>query len=167
MVKLVRLLKHAFADPFAWRRAFPQDALARIEAAIADAEKAHAGELRFAVENALALHSVVLGQTPRERAVALFSELRVWDTEDNSGVLIYLLMAERDIEIVADRGVAARVAQAEWDAVARTMEAAFTAGEFEAGVLAGIKRIGELLAAHWPTVGHNPDELPNRAVIVP
>lgn len=166
MVNLWRILKHAFADPFAWRRAFPHDTLARIEAAIAELETRQLGEVRFAVESALAVHSVARGQTPRERALALFSELRVWDTAHNSGVLIYLLFADRDIEIVADRGIAERVPQAEWDVVAQTMEAAFRDDKFETGVLAGIARIGDLLAAHWPPEGDNPNELSNRVVVL-
>jgi len=102
----------------------------------------------------------------RERAIEMFSNLRVWDTEHNSGVLIYLLLADHDIEIVADRGIAARVDPAAWEAVAQTMEAAFRQGEFERGALAGIEQIGALLAAHFPPFGHNPDELANRPVIV-
>jgi uncharacterized membrane protein len=102
----------------------------------------------------------------RERAIEVFSNLRVWDTEHNSGVLVYLLLADHDIEIVADRGIAARVAPAAWETVARTMEAAFRQGEFERGALAGIEEISALLAAHFPPSGHNPDELANRPVIL-
>jgi uncharacterized membrane protein len=102
----------------------------------------------------------------RERAVEMFSQLRVWDTAENSGVLVYLLLAEHNIEIVADRGIAARVSQAQWEAVAQAMEAEFRQGEFERGALEGIRQIDALLTLHFPSAGHNPDELADRPVII-
>lgn len=105
--------------------------------------------------------------TGRKRALEVFSFLRVWDTEHNSGVLVYLLLADRDIEIIADRGIAARVDAAAWGTVARSMEAAFRQGEFERGVREGIRQVSTLLAAHFPPGKRNPDELPDRPVIVP
>ncbi|HUX29822.1 MAG TPA: TPM domain-containing protein [Thiobacillus sp.] len=152
--------------PWAWRRAFPRATLDAIEAAIRVSETRHGGEIRFAIENSLPGTLAWRGMSSRERAIGMFSNLRVWDTEHNSGVLIYLLLADHDIEIVVDRGIAARVDQATWEAVAQTMEAAFRQGEFEHGALAGIEQIGALLAAHFPPSGHNPDELANRPVIV-
>ena len=152
--------------PWAWRRAFPQTALDAIEAAIRVSETAHGGEIRFAIENSLPGTLVWRGMSGRERAIEMFSNLRVWDTEHNSGVLVYLLLADHDIEIVADRGIAARVDPAEWEQVAQTMEAAFRQGKFERGALEGIERISALLAAHFPPAGHNPDELANRPVIL-
>lgn len=166
MVNFRRVIKHLFMPPWAWRRAFPQATLDAIEAAIRASEMAHSGEIRFAIENSLAPGRVWRGVSGRERAIEVFSDLRVWDTEHNSGVLVYLLLADHDIEIVADRGIAARVAPAAWETVARTMEAAFRQGEFERGALAGIEEISALLAAHFPPSGHNPDELANRPVIV-
>jgi len=139
---------------------------ARVSAAIRMSETRHGGEIRFAIENSLPGILAWRGMSGRERAIEMFSNLRVWDTEHNSGVLVYLLLADHDIEIVADRGIAARVAPAAWEAVAQTMEAAFRQGEFERGALAGIEQIGALLAAHFPPSGHNPDELANRPVIV-
>ncbi|KVW94396.1 membrane protein [Thiobacillus denitrificans] len=161
-----RWLKHAFMPPWAWRRAFPQATLDAIEAAIGASETTHGGEVRFAIENSLPGILAWRGMRGRERAIEMFSNLRVWDTEHNSGVLIYLLLADHDIEIVADRGIAARVAPAAWEAVAQTMEAAFRQGEFERGARAGVEQVGALLAAHFPPSGHNPDELANRPVIV-
>ncbi len=152
--------------PRAWRRAFPQATLAAIEAAIRASETRHGGEIRFVIENSLAPGQVWRGMRGRERALDVFSRLRVWDTEHNSGVLIYLLLADHDIEIVADRGIAARGEQGAWEQVAQTMEAAFRAGEFERGALAGIGRVSDLLAAHFPPTGNNPDELANRPVIL-
>ena len=152
--------------PWAWRRAFPQATLDAIEAAIHASETTHGGEIRFAIENSLPGNLVWRGMSGRERAIEMFSNLRVWDTEHNSGVLVYLLLADHDIEIVADRGIAARVDLAAWEAVAQTMEAAFHQGEFERGALAGIAQISALLAQNFPASGDNRDELANRPVIV-
>lgn len=165
-MNLKRSLKHLFMPPWAWRRAFPRATLDRIEAAVREAETGHGGEIRFVIENSLAPALVWRGVPGRERAIELFSQLRVWDTEYNSGVLVYLLLADHDIEIVADRGIAARVPQAAWDEVAHAMEAAFRAGDFERGALEGIRRIGSLLAQHFPGAGPNPDELANRPLVI-
>ena len=166
MVNYKRWFKHVFMPPWAWRRAFPQPTLDAIEAAIRTSETTHNGEIRFAIENTLAAFQVWRGMTGRERAVDVFSNLRVWDTEQNSGVLVYLLLADHDIEIVADRGIAAQVDAFEWERVARSMEAAFRQGEFERGAVEGIWQISALLAAHFPPGSDNPDELSNRPVIV-
>jgi uncharacterized membrane protein len=166
MVTFKRWLKHVFLPPWAWRRAFPQTTLDAIEAAIRASETTHSGEIRFAIENSFAGSWVWRGKTGRERAVEVFSNLRVWDTAHNSGVLVYLLLADHIIEIVADRGIAARVDASEWERVARAMEASFRQGEFERGALEGIRKISTLLAAHFPPGGDNPDELSNRPVIV-
>ena len=167
MVNVKRWLRHMFTPPWAWRRAFPQATLDAIEAAIRESETHHGGEIRFAIENSLPASWVWRGMTGRKRALEVFSFLRAWDTEHNSGVLVYLLVADRDIEIIADRGIAARVGASAWEGVARSMEAAFRQGEFAAGVLDGIGLISTLLAAHFPPGKRNPDELPDRPVIVP
>jgi uncharacterized membrane protein len=167
MVNIRRWFKHLFMPPWAWRRAFPQAILDAVEAAIRGSEMRHGGEIRFAIENSLAPGLVWRGMSGRERALEIFSNLHVWDTEHNSGVLIYLLLADHDIEIIADRGIAACVDPAEWEQVAKMMEAAFRTGQFEQGALIGIERISALLAEHFPPSGHNPDELANRPVIVP
>lgn len=166
MVNLKRLMKHLFMPGWAWKRAFPPATLDAIEAAIRASETAHSGEIRFAIENSLAPGQAWRGISGRERAIEVFSNLRVWDTEHNSGVLIYLLLADHDIEIVADRGIAAKVDPADWEVVARAMEAAFRQGDFERGALEGIAQIDAILAAHFPPSGHNPDELANRPVIL-
>ncbi len=152
--------------PWAWRRAFPQATVDAIEGAIRAGETTHGGEIRFVIENSLPGILILRGMSGRERAIGMFSNLRVWDTEHNSGVLVYLLLADHDIEIVADRGIAARVDPASWEAIAQTMETAFRQGEFERGALEGIRQISALLAAHFPPSGDNPDELANRPVIV-
>ena len=161
-----RILKHLFTPDWAANRAFPRAALKRIEKAIGESEKSHDAELRFAVEAGLALTPLLKGVTPRQRAHEVFANLRVWDTEHNSGVLIYLQLVDRDIEIVADRGISAKVGQDAWDKICRRMEDAFRAGRFEQGALDGIREISALLARHFPPSGANPDELPNRPVIL-
>ena len=167
MVNIRRWLSHLFMPPWAWRRAFPQATLDAIEAAIRESETRHGGEIRFAIENSLPVSWVWRGMTGRKRALEVFSFLRVWDTEHNSGVLVYLLLADRDIEIIADRGIASRVDPAAWGAVARSMEASFGQGAYAEGVLEGIRQISTLLAAHFPPGKRNPDELPDRPVFVP
>ncbi len=167
MVNVKRWFRHMFMPPWAWRRAFPQSTLDAIEAAIHASETSHGGEIRFAIENGLTAFQAWRGTSGRERAIEVFSHLRMWDTQHNSGVLIYLLLADRDIEIVADRGIAGRVDSAAWETVAKVMEAAFRDGDFERGVLAGIAQVSALLAVHFPPPEDNPDELANRPAIVP
>jgi uncharacterized membrane protein len=104
--------------------------------------------------------------SPRQRAAELFASERVWDTEENSGILIYVELADRRVEILADRGIAARVAQAEWDAICRAMEQAFGAGRWREGALAAVARASELLAEHFPAGEHNPNELPDRPLML-
>jgi uncharacterized membrane protein len=159
-----RILKHLVAPHWVVRRAFPPPVLARIEAAITASETGHRGEIRFVVEGGLDLMPLLRGITPRERALQVFSELRVWDTEENTGVLVYVQFIDRDIEIVADRGLNARVAQPEWDEVCQRMEEAFQAGRYEHGMLAGMDRITALLTEHFSARRVNPDELPDKPV---
>jgi len=166
MEKIKRLLKHAFVPGWLARRAFTPALLNRIGAAVRTSEHAHGAELRFVVEGDLDIRHVLRGGSARERAVELFSQLRVWDTERNSGVLIYVQCLDRAIEIIADRGVNAKIAQPEWDAICRRMEDAFRAGHYEEGALQGIRAISALLAAHFPASGANPDELPDRPVVL-
>jgi uncharacterized membrane protein len=120
----------------------------------------------FAVESALPFFDLVRGISARERAVELFSRLRVWDTEQNAGVLVYLLLADKRVEIVADRGIHARVGAQAWEAICGAMQREFAAGRFEAGALAGVRAISDLLATHFPPRDENPDELANRPVIL-
>lgn len=163
----LRVLKHLFAPDWLARRPFTSDALEKIERAIKTSERTHDGELRFAVEASLPLPYVFSSPTRiRERAEELFALLRVWDTERNSGVLIYVQLVDRRIEIVADRGIAAKVAQAEWNAVCGEMEKAFREGKFAEGALRAIERASALLAEHFPARDGNPNELPDRPVLL-
>jgi uncharacterized membrane protein len=161
-----RTLRHLFATRWSARRRFTPAVLARIEAAIAGVERSHAGELRFAIETALDLPELWIGTTARERAIRVFGHLGVWDTAGNNGVLIYVLDADRDVEIVADRAIAARVPQAAWASVCRAMEDHFRAGRFAEGAEAGVAAVGALLARHFPGAGRDRNEQPDRPVML-
>lgn len=166
MVNFKRLFNHLFYLPGMQKRAFPPSVLKAIEEEIGASEVLHRGELRFAIETALPFGAIWRGLSGRARAIELFSQLRVWDTEHNSGVLIYLLLADHDIEIVADRGISARVDQREWEKITHNMEEAFRAEQFEQGALDGIRAITTLLAHYFPPDGENPNELSNRPVLL-
>lgn len=161
-----RIFKHLFTPPWLLHRSFPTSLLNEIEAAIRESEKFHAGEIRFAVETTLSMSALLKGMSGRQAAVAAFSNLRVWDTENNSGVLIYLLLADHDIEIVADRGIAGKVDQKEWDDIATQMEQHYRAGDFHKGSHEGIRRVTELLVRHFPPGERNPNELPDKPVLL-
>lgn len=163
MVKLGRMLRHLL--PPSWlmmRRSFDTAALQAIEAAVAAAEHAHRGEIRFAIEAALDLRFLLRNGSVRERAIEAFSELHVWDTAENNGILIYVLLADHDVEIVADRGIATFVEPAEWQAVCDAMEQQFGAGNFQAGAVTGIQRVSALLERHFPGRDAAGNELPDR-----
>ncbi|NOT10225.1 MAG: hypothetical protein HOP23_00060 [Methylococcaceae bacterium] len=166
MVRIKRLLIHTFIPPWRWRLAFPSALLKDIELAVKHSEGLHSGELRVAIENALPPAWIWNNCSVRQRATEVFSNLRVWDTEDNSGILIYIQMADREVHIVADRGIAKKVKQSEWDSIAGVMQVAFSKGDFRCGVMDGITRLTQLLATHFPPGINNPDELPNKPVIV-
>lgn len=162
-----RSLKHAVTTPGALRRAFPESTLARIGEAVAQSELLHGGEIRFAVEASLPWSYLRRDAPTRERAVMVFSKLRVWDTELNNGVLIYVELADHGIEIVVDRGVADRVRAEQWRGVVDVMRAEFKAGRFEAGAVAAIIAVGNLLAPHFPPRGRdNINELPNAPAVL-
>jgi uncharacterized membrane protein len=166
-MELARLLRHLFTPHGAIRRAFPEPAMRAIERAIGEEERRHAGELQFAIEAALPVPALLRGTSARERAIEWFARLRVWDTEHNSGVLIYLLLADRRIEIVADRGVHAKVGAAAWNAICRDMQSELAAGRFEQGIVGGVRAIGDLLAAHFPAPrGRHPNELGDKPVVL-
>jgi uncharacterized membrane protein len=161
-----RLLRHVVTDHLSVKRAFPPAALARIEQAITAGERMHRGQVCFAVEGALPPLRVLRKLTPRERALEVFGLLRVWDTEENAGVLIYLLLADRDVEIVADRGIDREVPAGAWQAICARMEAAFRDARLVEGVVVGIEEIAALLAAHFPRVGAAANELPDKPVVL-
>ena len=164
--KIRRLLKHLITPGWLARRVFNSTVLDRLEQAIRDSEPQHGAELRLVIESELDLHDLLHAITPRQRAIELFSRLRVWDTEENNGVLIYVQCVDRTLEIVADRGVAAKVDQSQWDAVCVQMGVAFRAGKYEAGVLQGIADISGVLARHYPRQDGYDNELPDRPIIL-
>jgi uncharacterized membrane protein len=161
---LRRIAHHLLMLPGAVRRAFPASAMAAIEEAIAKSEREHSGEVRFAVEPALDTSALLADESARERALEVFSLLRLWDTDERNGVLIYLLLADRDIEIVADRGVSAKVDPLEWEAICRTMEAELRRGHYTEAVVSGIEAASRLLARHFPRSAADRNELPDRPV---
>lgn len=164
--KIKRWFLHAFTPPWRQRVLFPKTTLKAIETAIAQSETTHNGELRFAIENALSSGQVWNGLSSHQRALELFAKLHVWDTEENSGVLIYLLLAERTVHIIADRGINKRVTQAEWDDIARAMQTEFRSGNFQRGSLLGIERITALLASHFPATTPKINELSDAPIIL-
>ena len=161
-----RIIRHLLTPAWSVRRILPAESMAAIERAIAAAESSHRGEMRFVVEHALDAHSLWRGVTARERAIDVFSQLRIWDTEENNGVLIYLLLADRDVEIVADRGIHGHVGAGGWEAICRRMEAAFREGRFEGGVVEGIAAVSEHLQQRYPSEGGGRNELPDRPVVL-
>lgn len=163
---IARLLRHLTTTPWRVRRRFPAATLQAIEQAIRRAETVHAGEIRFVVEGALEAGDVLCGVDSRLRAIDLFSQLRVWDTELNNGLLVYLLLADRAVEVVADRGIHERVGAHEWESICRRMEQAFREDRFENGVIEGIEAIARHLAAHFPSAASEPNELPDAPVVL-
>jgi hypothetical protein len=163
---LPRILRHLAMTSSQVRRAFPAAALQAIEAAIRSSESKHSGELRFAIEGALDGAPLWRGQSARERAIDLFGSLRVWDTEHNHGVLIYVLLADRCVEIVADRGIDARCGAEAWAAICRGMEERFANGDFGAGAVLGIEAVTRLLACHFPVQPGDRNELADRPVLL-
>jgi uncharacterized membrane protein len=163
---LRRWLQHLTTTHLALRRCFPPGTLAAIDAAITASERHHRAEIRCAVETALTVGHLFRGVDSAARAAEVFSGLGVWDTAENNGVLLYVLLAERNIEIVADRGFAGRVTAAEWESICAGMEVAFRAGRYEAGTLAALDRIGILASQHFPSRGEGHNELPDRTVLL-
>jgi uncharacterized membrane protein len=157
----LRWLRHLFTTPHAVRRAFPSITRERIRIAIAEGEGKTSGEIRFAIEASLPMSYLWRSLPPRARALMVFSKLRVWDTEYNNGVLIYVNLADHAVEIVADRGLARAVAQSEWDALCGAMRTRFKGGDFEGGALAGVYAVAQLLAQHFPLAAGsaNPNEM--------
>lgn len=165
-MKLGRLLRHLLITRFSTRRRFPPAVREAIEQAIKDCEARHAGEIRFVVETAFDLPELWHDLAPRKRALQLFGQLGVWDTAHNNGVLIYVDVADRVVEIIADRGIAARVPQTEWGAVCRQMERHYREGRFREGSIVGILGVGALLGRHFPGKTPGGQELPEQPVLL-
>jgi hypothetical protein len=159
--RFTRMLKHRWLDDTDSRRALPADAVARIEARVTASECGHSGEIRICVEAGLPLSYLWRGLSARDRAIAMFSKLRVWDTEHNNGVLVYLLLAEHAIEIVADRGIHNQTSPEQWQQLIEPMRPAFAAGRFEDGLTETVASLDRLLVQHFPLLPGqaNPNEL--------
>lgn len=161
-----RIARHLVEHHWRVRRVFTPRVLDDIEQAIKAGETTHCGQLRFVVEGALDGRPLFRNQAARERALDVFSHLRIWDTAHNNGVLIYLLLADRKVEIVADRGIDAKVGAAGWEAICRDMEADFRCGQFKAGVLKGIAAVSRELAKYFPPDAHPRNELPDKPIVI-
>src|SRR6266566_5175090 len=160
-----RIGRHLLEYRWRVRRIFPPQVLSAIEQAIRAGEATHSGQVRFVVEGALDGAPLFRDQSARERALDIFSQLRIWDTAHNNGVLIYLLLADRNVEIIADRGIDAKVGAAGWENICKQMEADFRAGNFEGGAIKGIEAVSRELAKHFPGAG-GPNELPDAPVVM-
>ncbi len=165
-MKVKRILKHLLVTRGRVRRTFPPSALKIIEEVIKASEAEHTGEIRFVVEGGLDGMPLFKGQSARERAIELFSLLRMWDTQDNSGLLIYLLLADRAVEIVADRGISAKVSPHEWSRICREMESAFRKSNYATGVVGGVQAVTHHLVTHFPADGRSGNELPDKPVVL-
>jgi uncharacterized membrane protein len=161
-----RIGKHLLEHNWRVRRLFPPQVLTAIEQAIKAGESTHSGQVRFVVEGALDGGPLFRNQSARDRALDIFAHLRIWDTAHNKGVLIYLLLADRQVEIVADRGIDALVGAEGWEKICRDMEADFKAGNFEAGVIKGIAAVSRELAKYFPAKGAQRNELPDKPVVI-
>jgi len=161
-----RIGRHLLEHRWRVRRIFPPQVLTAIEQAIGAGEATHSGQVRFVVEGALDGAPLFRDQPARERALDIFSQLRIWDTAHNNGVLIYLLLADRDVEIIADRGIDARVGAAGWEKICAEMEKNFRAGNFAGGTIKGIQAVSRQLATHFPRHGGGKNELPDTPVVI-
>jgi len=165
-MSLKRVFRHLLLPGWLVRKHFPEDLLSRIEQSIRASESAHRGEIGIAIEGGLEMPALWRGVTPRQRAMDAFSSLGIWDTEENTGVLIYIQYADHAVEIVADRGINRFVSQTQWDEICRALECHFKQGDYASGCEAAVKAIGALIEARFPKGDDNPDELPNRPVIL-
>jgi uncharacterized membrane protein len=161
-----RIGKHLVEHHWRARRVFPPHVLSAIEQAIKAGEATHSGQVRFVVEGALDGVPLFKGQSARARALDVFSQLRIWDTAHNNGVLIYLLLADRKVEIVADRGIDAAVGVSGWKRICADVERDFRAGNFEAGAIKGIAAVSTQLAKYFPRQAPGPNELPDAPVLM-
>ena len=166
MKTLTRLFRHLTTTTAFGRRAFPETTLKSIEDAIADGEKQHRAEVRMIVEPALGVFAVLAGQTPRERARELFAHYGVWDTEENCGVLVYINLADHQVEIVADRGIGRTVAAQDWQAICRTMTQGFARGDYHNSTLAALAQLNALLQGHYPDDGSVRNQLADRPLML-
>jgi len=161
-----RAWRHLRSTRSAAERAFPQATLTALAAAIAAGERTHRGEVRLVIERALPVSAAWSGVSNRQRAIALFADYGIWDTEDNCGVLIYVNLADRKVDIVADRGIDRKIDAATWQAVCNTMTQGFAHGDYHGAALAAVEQVSELLRRHFPSDGARPNELPDQPLML-
>ena len=161
-----RFVSHLFFPDWKVHRAFSADTLAAIERAIHSSEQKHGGEIRFAIEGGLDSIRLIKGQSSRERAIEVFSQLRVWDTENNNGVLIYVLLADHTVEIVADRAIHARAGAESWHAICQDMQLEFAKSAFRSGALKGITAVASAMEMHFPPNSARVNELSDAPVLL-
>lgn len=174
--RIIRFFRHLFSNPWQVKKHFSTQALQHIESAITASELKHTGEIRFVVEAGLHPYEIMGKKSPRNRAIELFSHLNIWDTEHNNGVLIYLLLADRDVEIVADRGIDKHIGYDQWDMICHEMEVMFRQGKFELGLMQGLNAVSLALEKHFPveaiknqrkkTIQRKKNELPDKPLIL-
>lgn len=165
-LSLARFFTHLLHTPLATRRAFPPSVQERIRQEIADGEKTHRGEIRFVVEGDWPLADLLAGKDIRDRALEVFGLARVWDTRENSGLLIYILLCEHRVEVLADRGLHGTVDSGEWEGLCTGLTAAFRQGNFEAGSVEAVAAANRLLSHHFPALDDNPNELPDMPIVL-
>src|SRR5690242_18954595 len=165
-MSIKRIARHLLEHHWRAKQVFPPKVLDRIERAIKQNETAHSGQIRFVVEGALDGRPLFRHQPARERALDIFSHLWIWDTEHNNGVLIYLLLDDRVVEIVADRGIDAKVGDANWQKIYRSLETEFRTAYFQAGVIKGIEAVSRQLATYYSRAGAHPTVLTDRLVVI-
>ena len=163
-MNVARMLRHMWMTRWYAQSVFTSRVLDAIEQAVRSAECSHGGEVRFAIERELSTPELFHDVSPKQRALQVFGELRVWDTEQNNGVLIYVLLADHSVEIIADRGYASRVTDDEWRAVCAEIEQAYRKNDFERGSVRGVEAVSKLIARHYPAIDRN--ELPDRPVVL-
>ena len=161
-----RFFRHLFTTRAAARRTFPAITLKAIESCISEGEKNHRAELRVIIEPAMSIDSLWAKTRPRERALELFGLYGIWDTEENCGVLVYVNLAARQVEIVADRGIACKVNQEEWGAICQGMTAGFSQNRFQQSTLDALSGINQLLAQHFPLTGERKNQLPDEPILL-
>jgi uncharacterized membrane protein len=164
--KLKRALRHLLSTRNEAERAFPPATLTAIAEAITAGEQTHRGELRLVVEKSLPLSAVWEGVTNRQRAISLFADYGIWDTEDNCGVLLYINLADHKVDIVADRGINRKIDAATWQAICNAMTAGFAQGRFQEAVLEAVDKVNTLLRQHFPANGARPNELPDKPLML-
>lgn len=161
-----RLLTHLLHTPLATRRAFSPSVQESIRKTIAEGEQTHRGEIRFVVEGDWPIGDVLSRKTVHERALELFGLTRIWDTADNTGILVYVLLCEHQVEILADRGLNGVADASTWAVICEAMTAAFHGGRFEEGSVQAVRTLNNLLLRHFPSDGHNPNELPDLPIVL-